>query len=136
MDDLIWPRTKRDLLRRHPMGRDLGPEVRLVLLVGPVRVALRVRPLTGARVEVLAEVARLDSFAPQDALRWNAELDAGALAILDDVYVVRCVVDEVDDARVEARLVAAARGAALIKRVTHQVVDPACCGVAFANYAE
>jgi hypothetical protein len=136
MDEITWARCKRDILRRHPPARELGGELRLVLVFDTTRVAVRIRRLEGARLELLAEVARADSFEPAEALRWNAELDTGALALVADVYVVRCVVDDLADAHVEHRLRGTAADAANLKRLTHSIIDPACCGITFANYAE
>jgi hypothetical protein len=134
VDADAWARTRDDLLRHHPLARELAGEIRFVLVFESIRVGVRVLPLAGAAVQVLAEVARLDGLEAVDALRWNAELAVGAVALVADVYVVRCVVDDLDG--LERLVLATAASAALMKKLTGRTADAACCGIAFSNFAE
>ena len=126
-----WDRIRNDVCRRHRFAHVTAGEVRVVLGFDGTRVAIRVRPHGGA-VIVLAELGYGQAFAPEDALRWNAGLEAGAIALIDEVYVVRAVVDELDGEVLEERLQAVAAAAATIKQRTARSIDPAV----FANYAE
>jgi hypothetical protein len=131
MDTQTWSRIQQEILRRHPFARAYDGEVRLVLVLDATRVGVRVRPVSEGALEVLAEVGDLRALEPWEALRLNAQLPAGALALVGTTYVIRAVVDErdapdgLDGDGLQRRTQRLAGVAAAIKGRVRRPVDPA-----------
>ena len=136
MDEISWQRVKRGLLGKHPHARVVGREIRMILLFfGDTRVGIRIRA-HGPQVQLLAEIACTERIEPLDALRWNVELGAGAIALIGRTYVMTCVVDDVDVDRLEHRLQTTAGAAARIRRTIEPAAAPVACALAFAGLAD
>jgi hypothetical protein len=116
--DNAWPELISALRARHPFVQSAGDdELRLILAFQDIRIPIRLRRVVAygvTHVVIAAEIGPLGCLEPWAALRHNATLAAGAVAIEQRATVVRAVVPA--DGGTLQRLHRLAAEAAQIKR--------------------
>src|SRR5215470_7176958 len=90
-DEDAWASARSALLARHRFAREQDGHIRIVLGFGAVRVGVRVGR-DGQEIRIVAEIADERSIDPTSALRWNAEIRIGAIALVAQTYVVSVAV--------------------------------------------
>ncbi len=121
------------LMTFHPHARDVPGGMRFVLAFGPIRAGIYVSPIDDATIAVIGELGSIGSLDPFDMLEWNGVLGTEAIAIVNDMIVVRAVVETssaIDE--IERRIQMAARVTALVKRGTRRLHQPSL----FAHFAQ
>ena len=130
-----FPRVVAWVRQRYPFSRVHGDEVRLVMAFGEGADALRVRVRVRQGRDSVTVIAELGdtSLDPIAALRWNAQLPLGALALVGTSYVLWAAVPDASPAHLERAIQAVSGGVAEIRRRERRT---AVDGTAFLNYAD